>query len=102
MSRILQKTSCCLSGRLGRSDDLSEHYGDSCEENEASIIGEELVEEGRDAPELLQFIEETLDEIALFVKRLVVAKRRAAIGFRRNDGLSFAFEDSLAQVIGVI
>jgi hypothetical protein len=72
------------------------------EEHESAVVGEELVISRGDAPELLELIEETLDEIALFVERLVVGERRAAVGFRRNDRLSLAFEDSLAQVIGVI
>jgi hypothetical protein len=91
-----------LPSPLGRSDDLSEHYCDSGEENEASIVGEELVISCRDAPELFQLVEEAFDEISLFVERLVVGERRTAIRFGRNDGFGSAFEDSLAQVIGVI
>src|SRR5208283_149593 len=64
---------------LGGSDDLSEHYSDGGEEHESPIIGEELVVSGGDAPELLQLVEETLDEVAFFVEHLVVFDRRAAI-----------------------
>ncbi len=66
---------------LGSSDELPEHDSNSGEQYEASVVCEELVVSGCDAPELLQFIEETLDEIALLVERLVVGERRAAIGF---------------------
>ncbi len=68
-------------GGLGSSDELPEHDSNSGEQYEASVVCEELVVSGCDAPELLQFIEETLDEIALLVERLVVGERRAAIGF---------------------
>ncbi len=67
--------------QLGSSDELPEHDSNSGEQYEASVVCEELVVSGCDAPELLQFIEETLDEIALLVERLVVGERRAAIGF---------------------
>jgi hypothetical protein len=87
---------------LGRSDELFENYGDGGEEDEASIIGQELVIAGGDAAELLQLVEEPLDEIAFFVKRLVVGERRAAIGFGRDDRLGLTRKDSLAQVIRVI
>ncbi len=83
-------------------DELSEQYRDGGEEHKSAVVGEEFVISRGDAPELLQFVEETLDEIALFVERLVVGERRAAVGFWRNDRLRGAFEDSLAQVIGVI
>ena len=86
---------------LGRSDELFENYGDGGEEDEASIIGQELVIAGGDAAELLQLVEEPLDEIAFFVKRLVVGERRAAIGFG-HDRLGLTRKDSLAQVIRVI
>ncbi len=66
---------------VGSSDELPEHDSNSGEQYEASVVCEELVVSGCDAPELLQFIEETLDEIALLVERLVVGERRAAIGF---------------------
>lgn len=87
---------------LGRSDELFENYGDGGEEDEASIIGQELVIAGGDAAELLQVVEEPLDEIAFFAKRLVVGERRAAIGFGRDDRLGRTRKDSLAQVIRVI
>ena len=87
---------------LGGSDELSEHYSNGGKEHESAVVGEELVISRGDAPEMLELIEETLDEIAFLVERLVVGERRAAVGFRRNDRLGVAFEDSLAQVIGVI
>ncbi len=66
---------------IGRSDDLPEHYGDGGKEHEASTVGKKLVVSRGDAPEPLQLVEEALDEIALFVERLVIGKRRPAIGF---------------------
>ncbi len=64
---------------LGRSDDLSEHDSDGCEEHESPIVGEEFVISRGDAPELLELVEETLDEIAFLVERLVITDRRATI-----------------------
>ena len=64
---------------LGGSDELSEQYRNCGEEHESAVVGEEFVISRGDAPELLELIEETLDEIALFVERLVVCDRRAAI-----------------------
>ena len=81
---------------------LFEPYRDSGEEDEASIIGEELVISGCDAAERLELVDEALDEISLFVERLIVGERGAAIGFGRDDRLRPAVEDSLAQMIGVI
>jgi hypothetical protein len=50
---------------------------DCGEEDESAGVGEELVSRG-DAAELFELVEEALDEIALFVERLVIFDWRAA------------------------
>lgn len=54
-----------------------------------------------DASELLEFVEEALDEIALLVERLVVGSRREAIAFGRDDDRCFAGPQLVDQAIRV-
>jgi len=81
---------------------LSKPDLDSGEFDEAHKVGEQLVVSCRDAPELLEFVEEALDEIALFIKINVIGALDFAVALWRNDDLAAACGDPLVQVIGVV
>ena len=62
---------------------LSKPDGDGGEFDEAHEIGEELLISCCHAPELFQLVEETLDEIALFIEINVIGALDFAVAFGR-------------------
>jgi len=81
---------------------LFEPDGDSGEFDEAHKVGEELVVSCRDTAELFELVEETLDDVALFVKLGVIGTFDRPISLGRNDDLAAGFDDPVAEVIGVV
>lgn len=62
----------------------------------------ELVVTGGDAAKVLQFVEEALDEVALFVDRLLPAVTLLAIGFVGNIGDCALSPNAQTHVIGIV
>lgn len=81
---------------------LFEPDRDSCKFDEAHEVGEELVVARCNPPELLEFVEEAFDEIALFVEVGIIRTLNLPIALGRNDNLAASFSDFLVQMIGVI
>ena len=64
---------------------LAEHDADAGEENEGKEVGFEFFIAGGDSAELLEFVKETFDFVALFVALLVVEDDLQAVGFGWDD-----------------
>ena len=79
-----------------------EPYSDGCEFDEAHEVGEQLVVSGCHPSELLEFGEEALDAIALFVEFAVVVPLRLSITLGRDNDSGSSFFDPVAQMISVI
>ena len=65
-------------------------------------ISGELVVTRRDGAKVLQFIEESLDEIALAVEDEVTRRRCLTIGFGRDHRIDVSLGKSVAERIGVV
>jgi len=74
--------------------------------NAGQEVPGEFVVSGCDRPELFEFGEEILDEMAFFVEVPVELARHAPVGFWWDDdtlaGLLERFDDALVRVIGLI
>lgn len=75
---------------------------DGTEGDETHEVFEELVVACRDASEVLEFVEEALDKIALFVEVPVTSMRSAAVRPGRDDGDGPSFEDGVVEMLGII
>ena len=64
---------------------LAKHDDDQGEEDESEEVGGEFFIAGGDAPELFEFVEETLDLVALLVTGFVVDEALQAVGLGRDD-----------------
>ena len=72
------------------------------EVNSGQEISCELVVACGDGAKVLEFVEETLDEMAFTIEREVAIPRRFAIGFWRNRRGDFSLSESVNQRIGVV
>jgi len=83
-----------------------EQNDDGGEVNAGQEVPGEFVVSGCDRPELFEFGEEILDEMAFLVEVLVELAGHAPVGFGRDDytfaGLLERFDDALVRVIGLI
>ena len=66
---------------------LSQHDDDECESYEGEEVCFEFFVSGSNSSELLDFIEQPFNFVALFIALLVVDDTIQTIGFWRNDGL---------------
>ena len=57
---------------------------------------------GADAPEVFEFVEEALDEIALFVEFPVAGMGSAAVGPRWDNRRCAGFQDRVVEVLDVV
>ena len=64
---------------------LSDPDGDGGEFDEAHEVGEQFVISGCDTPEVFEFVEEALDQVALLVEVFVVGALGLAVAFGRDD-----------------
>jgi len=65
-------------------------------------IAGKLVVTRRDGAKVLQFVEESLDEIALAVEDEVARRRRLTVGFGRDHRIDVSLGKSVAERIGVV
>ena len=65
-------------------------------------VGCELVVTRGDSAELLHFLEETLDQIALFVKNVVAGTFDGAVVFGRDDNVDAGLSKPFDQGVGVV
>ena len=65
-------------------------------------ISGELVVTRCDSAKVLQFVEESLDEIPLAVEGEVTRRRRLSVGFGRDHRDDFSLGESVAERIGVV
>ena len=70
--------------------------------NSGQEISCELVVACGDGAKVLEFVEETLDEMAFTIEREVAIPRRFAIGFWRNHRGNSSLSESVNQRIGVV
>jgi len=84
---------------------LAEHYDDKGEENEGEEVSFEFFIAGGDSAELFDFVEETLDLVALLVAFLVVDEDFQAVGLgrdHRRDALGLKLGADGVAVIGFV
>ena len=65
-------------------------------------ISGKLVVSRRDGAKVLQFVEESLDEVALAVEGKVAGRRRLTIGLGRDHRSDFSLSESVAERIGIV
>ena len=65
-------------------------------------ISGKLVVTRRDGAKVLQFVEESLDEIALAVEDEVTRRRRLTVGFGRDHRIDVSLGKSVAERISVV
>ena len=70
--------------------------------DEPHEIGEEFVIACGDAPELLEFVEEAFDAVALFVDSAVIFVLVPSLRHGRNDGDCVLVENDIVQTVGII
>lgn len=75
---------------------------DSGKGDETHEIGEEFVIACGDTSELLEFVEEAFDAVALFVDSAVIFVLVSALGHGRDDGDRIHVENGIVQAVGVI
>jgi hypothetical protein len=87
---------------LGRGDNSSDHDGDSGDFDEAHEVGEQFVVARCDPPELLELVEKSFDDVALFIEHLVVGVLMLAVTPWRDHRLGTDIQDGVHQAVGVI
>jgi hypothetical protein len=70
--------------------------------NAGEEISGQLVVTGRDSAEMLEFVEEALDEIALAIKGKIAGQRRCTAGMRRNHRSDLPLGEDVDEGIGVV
>lgn len=75
---------------------------DCAERDEAHEVGEELVVGGCDPSEVFEFVEEPLDEIALFIEVLVVGVRSATVRPGRDNRFGTCIQNGIVKVFGIV
>lgn len=74
----------------------------SAECYEAHEVSQQFVIAGCDAPEVLEFVEESLNGVAILIKLLVVVVLVVSVGHGRNDRCCARVENGVVEIVGVI
>ena len=75
-------------------------YGDQVDAGK-EVSGELFIARG-DAPELFEFVEEPLDQVALGIEREVAATRRLAVRLGRDDGDDACGSETVEEAVGIV
>lgn len=70
--------------------------------DKAHEVGKEFVIAGCDPPEVFEFVEEPLDQIALLVEVFVVAMQSAAVRPGRDDWFGAGLQNRVVKVFGIV
>ncbi len=89
-------------GLLGCVDISAQPDKCSGEVDEAKVATGKLVESGEDPSIVFELIEETLDQMTLFVEMMVVESKLGSVFSWRNDRNGTHLIDQVNQLVGII
>lgn len=92
----------CGGSMLGCVDISAQPNKGASQAEKAQVTLRQFVKAGKDAPILLELVNETLHQVPLFVQVLVIRPGLLAVAAGRNDRFGFFVGQHLPKIIGIV